>query len=69
MVYRLAGNVDMDTHLSETVNKYIGEIEKNLVRVFDGVQHRGSVLLFGEADDSFGRRADGDGNRDRYIGD
>ena len=54
--------------VTETVSNYIGETEKNMVRVFDGVQHRGSVLLFGELD-LFGRRADSDGTRDRYIGD
>ena len=60
VVYRLTANFDTGTHLSETVSKYIGETEKNMVRVFDGVQHRGSALLFDEADDLFGRRADGE---------
>ncbi len=62
MGYRLTANFDTDTHLSETVSKYMGETEKNMVLVFDGVQRRGSVLLFDEADDLFGRRADGDGS-------
>ncbi len=35
--------------LAEAVDEYIGETEKNLVRVFDGVKGSDSVLLFDEA--------------------
>lgn len=59
VVYRLAGNVDTGTDvadLSETVSKYIGETEKNLIRVFDAVDNVDSVVLFDEADRLFGQR-------------
>ena len=39
---------------------YIGETEKNLVRLVDVSDAFDSMLFFDEADDLFGRRADGD---------
>ena len=42
------------------VDEYIGEAEKNLVRVFDAVEGGDSVLLFDEADGLFGQRTDQD---------
>ena len=47
--------------LAEGVDEYIGETEKNLVRVFDGVEGSDSVLLFDEADGLFGQRTDHQG--------
>jgi vesicle-fusing ATPase len=43
--------------LSQVVNKYIGETEKNLRRVFDAAEAAGAVLLFGEVKDSHDRYA------------
>lgn len=48
MVYRLPGEGNGDDEyrvdLARVVNKYIGETEKNLVRVFDAVDHVDMVL-------------------------
>ena len=64
VVVRLAGapshpmmNVD-GTKLADMVNRYIGETEKNLVRVFDSVEGTDSVLLFDKADGLFGPQTD-----------
>ncbi|MDP5220836.1 ATP-binding protein [Ruegeria sp. 2205SS24-7] len=53
--------------LSAVVDKYIGETEKNLRRVFDIGQQTGAVLLFDEADALFGRRSEVKDSHDRYA--
>jgi hypothetical protein len=65
VVYRLPGQGDHDLEairvdLADVVDEYIGETEKNLVRVVDGVEGSNSVLSFDEADGVFGRRTDGE---------
>lgn len=53
--------------LSKVVDKYIGETEKNLGRVFDAAEHGGAVLLFDEADALFGKRSEVKDSHDRYA--
>ncbi|MEM8642716.1 MAG: ATP-binding protein [Cyanobacteria bacterium P01_G01_bin.54] len=53
--------------LSNIVNKYIGETEKNLKRVFDAAEGSGAMLLFDEADAVFGMRGEVKEARDRYA--
>jgi hypothetical protein len=53
--------------LSQVVNKYVGETEKNLRRVFDAAESGGALLLFDEADALFGKRGDVDRGTDRYA--
>ncbi|HVF29050.1 MAG TPA: AAA family ATPase, partial [Pyrinomonadaceae bacterium] len=53
--------------LSQVVNKYIGETEKNLRRVFDAAEEGGAVLLFDEADALFGKRSEVKDSHDRYA--
>ena len=53
--------------LSQVVNKYIGETEKNLRRVFDAAERGGAVLLFDEADALFGKRSEVKDSHDRYA--
>jgi hypothetical protein len=53
--------------LSQVVNKYIGETEKNLGRVFDAAEGQNAVLLFDEADALFGRRSEVKDAHDRYA--
>ena len=53
--------------LSQVVNKYIGETEKNLARVFDAGERGGAVLLFDEADALFGKRTEVKDSHDRYA--
>ncbi len=66
----LAGELRLDLYridLSQVVNKYIGETEKNLRRVFDAAEEGGAVLLFDEADALFGRRSEVRDSHDRYA--
>jgi SpoVK/Ycf46/Vps4 family AAA+-type ATPase len=49
------------------IDKYIGETEKNLDRIFDEADGVNGVLLFDEADALFGRRSDVRDAHDRYA--
>jgi SpoVK/Ycf46/Vps4 family AAA+-type ATPase len=53
--------------LSAVVNKYIGETEKNLRRLFDAAEEGGSILFFDEADALFGKRSEVKDSHDRYA--
>lgn len=53
--------------LSQVVNKYIGETEKNLKRLFDAADISDSLLFFDEADALFGRRTEVKDAHDRYA--
>jgi winged helix domain-containing protein/ATPase family protein associated with various cellular activities (AAA) len=53
--------------LSAVVNKYIGETEKNLCRLFDAAEEGGSILFFDEADALFGKRSEVKDSHDRYA--
>ncbi|MEJ2670934.1 MAG: ATP-binding protein [Deltaproteobacteria bacterium] len=66
----LAGALRLDLYridLSQVVNKYIGETEKNLRRVFDAAETGGAILLFDEADALFGKRSEVKDSHDRYA--
>jgi SpoVK/Ycf46/Vps4 family AAA+-type ATPase len=52
--------------LSAVVDKYIGETEKNLRRLFDAAEEGGCILLFDEADALFGKRSEVKDSHDRY---
>ncbi|WP_372729291.1 ATP-binding protein [Nocardioides sp.] len=53
--------------LSSVVDKYIGETEKNLERVFQAAEALDVVLFFDEADALFGSRSEVQDARDRYA--
>lgn len=53
--------------LSQVVNKYIGETEKNLKRLFDAAEISDLILFFDEADSLFGRRTEVKDAHDRYA--
>ncbi|HET9851612.1 MAG TPA: ATP-binding protein [Candidatus Limnocylindrales bacterium] len=53
--------------LSTVVDKYIGETEKNLDRIFTEADRVNGVLLFDEADAIFGKRSEVRDARDRYA--
>lgn len=66
----LANELNLDLYridLSQVVNKYIGETEKNLRRVFDAADAGGAILLFDEADALFGKRSEVKDSHDRYA--
>jgi hypothetical protein len=53
--------------LSQVVNKYIGETEKNLAKIFDAAEASDSVLFFDEADALFGKRTAVKDAHDRFA--
>jgi SpoVK/Ycf46/Vps4 family AAA+-type ATPase len=53
--------------LSRAAEKYVGETEKNLRRLFDAAESTGAVLLFDEADALFGKRSEVKDAHDRYA--
>jgi vesicle-fusing ATPase len=54
-------------NLNQVGSKYIGETEKNLARVFEAAQKKGTVLLFDEADALLGKRSEVQDSHDRYA--
>ncbi|QRR11849.1 ATP-binding protein (plasmid) [Burkholderia sp. MS455] len=66
----LAGELGLDlirVDLSTVVNKYIGETEKNLSKIFDLAVADTGVLLFDEADALFGKRSEVKDAHDRHA--
>ena len=53
--------------LAAVMNKYIGELEKNLGALLDHAEAADVVLLFDEADALFGRRTEGGETGERYA--
>ncbi|WP_328537644.1 ATP-binding protein [Streptomyces sp. NBC_00344] len=53
--------------LSSVVDKYVGETEKNLERIFTEADRTDAVLLFDEADAVFGKRSEVTSSNDRYA--
>lgn len=66
----VAGGLGLDLYvvdLSTVIDKYIGETEKNLERIFRAAAGTNAVLLFDEADAVFGKRSDVKDAHDRYA--
>lgn len=66
----LASELKLDLYridLSQVVNKYIGETEKNLKKIFDAAEEGGAILLFDEADALFGKRSEVKDSHDRFA--
>lgn len=66
----IAGSLGLDLYtveLATVVDKYIGETEKNLERVFREAEALNVVLFFDEADSLFGSRSEVRDARDRYA--
>jgi len=66
----VAGDLGLDLYvidLSTVVDKYIGETEKNLDRIFSEADRVNGILLFDEADAIFGKRSDVQDAHDRYA--
>ncbi|MER6953696.1 ATP-binding protein [Streptomyces sp. NPDC000618] len=53
--------------LSSVVDKYVGETEKNLERIFTEADRTDAVLLFDEADAVFGKRSEVKDAHDKYA--
>jgi SpoVK/Ycf46/Vps4 family AAA+-type ATPase len=66
----IASELQLDLYkidLSTVVNKYIGETEKNLGRIFDEASNSNAILFFDEADAIFGKRSEVKDAHDRYA--
>ncbi len=66
----VAAELGMDLYvvdLSAVVDKYVGETEKNLERVFSEASQVNGILLFDEADAVFGRRSEVRDAHDRHA--
>ena len=66
----LANELALDLYridFSPVVNKYIGETEKNLKRVFDATKASDCILFFDEADALFGKRTEVKDTHDRFA--
>ena len=66
----IANELNLDLYriaLSAVVNKYIGETEKNLRKLFDAAEDSGAILFFDEADALFGKRSEVKDSHDRYA--
>ena len=66
----LARALDLELHrinVSQVVDKYIGETEKNLTRLFAQLDPRRTLLLFDEADSLFGARVEVRTSTDHYA--
>ncbi|MFJ9007920.1 ATP-binding protein [Streptomyces canus] len=66
----VAGELGVDLYvveLSAVVDKYVGETEKNLERIFADADRTDAVLLFDEADAVFGKRSEVKEASDRYA--
>ncbi|MBR4986444.1 MAG: ATP-binding protein [Proteobacteria bacterium] len=61
------GKVLYRVDLSRIVDKYIGETEKNLGRIFDEAAKAQAIILFDEADSLFAKRTDVKTSNDRYA--
>ena len=66
----IAAELDLPLYridLSQVVNKYIGETEKNLRQLFDAADSADVILFFDEADALFGKRTEVKDAHDRYA--
>ncbi|MFI1252489.1 ATP-binding protein [Streptomyces netropsis] len=66
----IAADLGLDLYtvdLSTVIDKYVGETEKNLERIFSEAAGINGVLLFDEADAIFGKRSEVKDAHDRYA--
>ncbi|MEU2792841.1 ATP-binding protein [Streptomyces sp. NPDC007100] len=66
----IAADLGVDLYvvqLSSIVDKYVGETQKNLERIFTEADRTDAVLLFDEADAVFGKRSEVKDSHDRYA--
>lgn len=54
-------------NVARVIERFAGETEKNLARIFDEAKRQQVALLFDEADTLFGRRLDVRSSQDRYA--
>ncbi|GHV29122.1 ATPase AAA [Clostridia bacterium] len=65
----VANELDLQLYkvdVSQIMNKYVGETEKNLKDIFAEAKTSNSILLFDEADSLFGKRTDVKSSNDKF---
>ncbi len=66
----MAREIGMDLYrvdLSQLVDKYIGETEKNIGKIFDCAKEGNFILFFDEADAMFSKRTDIESSNDKHA--
>lgn len=66
----IANTLGLDLYridLARLVNKYVGETEKSLNRVFSAAENANAILFFDEADALFGKRSEVKDGHDHYA--
>lgn len=66
----LAAQLGMDVYridLSQVVDKYIGETQKKLSKIFATAENTNAILFFDEADALFGKRTQVNDSKDKYA--
>ncbi len=53
--------------LSQVIDKYVGETEKNIRHIFDQAKKSNSILFFDEADAIFNKRLEASSSNDRFA--
>ena len=69
-VHVLSNMLDLPLYridLSQVVDKYIGETEKRLEKIFDTAEKSNVILFFDEADSIFGKRSEVNDAKDKYA--
>lgn len=66
----MAGEIGMELYrvdLSQVVDKYIGETEKNIGRIFECAKEGNFILFFDEADSMFSKRTEVQNSNDKHA--
>lgn len=66
----IANEIGMELYrvdLSQMVDKYVGETEKNIGKVFDAASEGNFILFFDEADSLFSKRTDVNDSNDKHA--
>lgn len=66
----IANELSMELYkidLSQVVDKYVGETEKNIREIFMKARKRNSILFFDEADSIFNKRMEATGSNERFA--
>ncbi|MBR1628058.1 MAG: ATP-binding protein, partial [Lachnospiraceae bacterium] len=66
----LANELSMELYridLSQVIDKYVGETEKNIKQIFDEAERMSCILFFDEGDAIFGKRVEATGANERFA--
>ena len=66
----IANELSMELYridLSQVIDKYVGETEKNIKRIFDDAAKMSCILFFDEADSIFNKRMEAQGANERFA--